>query len=239
MSALDFTDRRVLVIGGSRGGIGAAIARAFEAQGAEVTVTGIEAEPVGLDPARFAYRRLDVADDAAFRAFAEEVETLDVLIYAAGIARRGVEPEVGAFRQILEVNLTGTFQSNLLFADALEKRQGAVVNIASMYSFFGNPKGPGYGASKAGVAQLTKSMAGLLAPRGIRVNAIAPGFVRTEQSAAAYAEPEHRDAVTKRTPMARWGEPDDIAGAALFLASPLAGFVTGVVLPVDGGYSAV
>lgn len=239
MNGLDFNGRIVLVIGASRGGIGSAIARTFAEHGATVTITGVEPEPVVEDRERFRYARLDVTDDAALQAFAATVLELDVLVCANGIARRGIEPDVGAFRQILDVNLTGTFACNHHFADALANRSGCIVNVASMYSIFGNPKGPGYASSKAGVAVLTKSMAAAYAERGVRVNAVAPGFVRTEQSAPAYESQPHRDAVLARTPMQRWGEPGDIAGPVLFLASPLAAFVTGIVMPVDGGYSAV
>jgi NAD(P)-dependent dehydrogenase (short-subunit alcohol dehydrogenase family) len=114
-----------------------------------------------------------------------------------------------------------------------------LINVASMYALFGSPKNPAYGASKAGVAQLTKSLAIAWAADGIRVNAIAPGFVVTEQSARARSDPAFVAAIEARTPLGRWGEPDDIAGAALFLASDAARFITGTCLPVDGGYSVV
>ena len=125
------------------------------------------------------------------------------------------------------------------FQPHLAKTKGSVINIASMYARFGSPQNPAYGASKAAVEQLTKSLAIAWAPDGIRVNAIAPGFIITQQSAKSRTNPVHVANVTARTPLGRWGEPGDIAGAALFLASPLAGFMTGVCLPVDGGYSIV
>ena len=114
-----------------------------------------------------------------------------------------------------------------------------MINIASMYARFGSPMNPAYGASKAAVEQLTKSLAIAWAPDNIRVNAIAPGFIVTQQSAKSRTNPAHVAAVTARTPLGRWGQPDDIVGTALFLASSLAGFMTGVCIPVDGGYSIV
>jgi NAD(P)-dependent dehydrogenase (short-subunit alcohol dehydrogenase family) len=123
------------------------------------------------------------------------------------------------------------------FESALIAAKGAVINIASMYSFFGSPKVPAYGASKAAIHQLTKSLALKYAPHGVRVNAIAPGFVVTEQTKRGRADTVHYDAVISRTPFGRWGQPDDIAGPAMFLASEQAEFVTGQTLVVDGGYS--
>ena len=114
-----------------------------------------------------------------------------------------------------------------------------VINVASMYARFGSPRNPAYGASKAGVEQLTKSLAIAWAEDGIRVNAIAPGFIVTEQSARARQDPAFTKAIEARTPLARWGQPGDIAGTALFLASDAAAFITGACIPVDGGYSVV
>jgi NAD(P)-dependent dehydrogenase (short-subunit alcohol dehydrogenase family) len=112
-----------------------------------------------------------------------------------------------------------------------------VVNIASMLSFFGSGYAPAYSASKGGIVQLTKSLAIAWAPHGVRVNAIAPGWIETPLTAPLLADAAKRDAITARTPLGRWGKPADVAGAALFLASPAAAFITGAVLPVDGGYS--
>jgi NAD(P)-dependent dehydrogenase (short-subunit alcohol dehydrogenase family) len=119
----------------------------------------------------------------------------------------------------------------------LEKQGGAIVNIASIWSFFGGGLVPGYTASKGGVAQLTKALAVAWAP-AIRVNAIAPGWIETELTKPAQADAARSDAIVARTPFGRWGQPDDIGGAAVFLCSQAAGFITGTVLPVDGGYTA-
>jgi NAD(P)-dependent dehydrogenase (short-subunit alcohol dehydrogenase family) len=139
----------------------------------------------------------------------------------------------------VDVNLHGTFRTALAFHPRLAESRGSVVNIASMYATFGSPRNPAYGASKAAVQQLTRSLAIAWAPDGIRVNAVAPGFVVTEQSARSRQDPSHVANVEARTPMRRWGQPGDIAGPVLFLASPLASFMTGTCLAVDGGYSVV
>ncbi|NAZ35652.1 SDR family NAD(P)-dependent oxidoreductase [Rubellimicrobium sp. CFH 75288] len=233
----NFEGARVLVIGASRAGIGAAIARAFAAAGAAVTITGLEEEPAEPDRGRFAYRRLDVTDGAAIGDLAAALPELDVLVNCAAITARGEEMDPAFFARVVDVNLFGTFRTALAFHPHLRASGGCVVNLASMYAIFGSPRNPAYGASKAGVAQLTRSLAIAWAPDGIRVNAVAPGFVVTEQSARSRTDPAHVAAVAARTPLGRWGEPEDIAGAVLFLASSAAAFVTGVCLPVDGGYS--
>jgi NAD(P)-dependent dehydrogenase (short-subunit alcohol dehydrogenase family) len=237
--AHDFTGRHVLVIGASRAGIGAAIARAFQDAGASVAITGAEDAPAPEDAGRFPYTRVDVTDDAAIAALAAATPSLDILVNCAAITRRGEEMEPGFFARVLDINLTGTFRTALAFHPHLARAKGTLINIASMYATFGSPQNPAYGASKAAVAQLTKSLAIAWAPDGIRVNAISPGFIVTEQSARSRQNPDHVARVTARTPLARWGEPGDIAGPALFLASPDAQFITGITLPVDGGYSIV
>jgi len=136
------------------------------------------------------------------------------------------------------VNLTGQLRTASAFKPKLAAARGSIVNVISMYASFGSPRVPAYGASKAGLAQLTKSLAVAWAADGIRVNGVAPGFIETEQTAARVNEPDHVRRVNERTPLARWGVPTDLAGPVLFLCSPLAGFVTGAVLAVDGGYSA-
>jgi len=236
-AAFDFSGAEVLVIGASRAGIGAAIARAFQDSGARVAITGAEPEPVEEDRGRFTYTCLDVTDPDAVRALAEATGRLDVLVNCAAITRRGEEMEPGFFQRVVDVNLHGTFRTALAFHPYLKASAGSVVNIASMYASFGSPRNPAYGASKAAVVQLTKSLAIAWAPDGIRVNAVAPGFIVTEQSARSRTDSAHVAAVSARTPLGRWGEPGDIAGTVLFLASAAAGFMTGACLPVDGGYS--
>jgi NAD(P)-dependent dehydrogenase (short-subunit alcohol dehydrogenase family) len=236
--AFDFSGSAVLVVGGSRGGIGAAIAAAFVAAGAAVRVTGIESAPV-VPVAGAAYTQLDVQDKAAVARLAASTARLDVLVNCAAITSRGEEMAHDFFEKVVDINLHGTFRTAAAFHPQLKATGGSVINISSMYASFGSPRNPAYGASKAAVTQLTKSLAIAWAADGIRVNAVAPGFIVTEQSARSRQDPQHVANVAARTPMGRWGEPADIAGPVLFLASPAAGFMTGTCLAVDGGYSVV
>ena len=236
-AAFDFSGAEVLVVGASRAGIGAAIARAFQDAGASVAITGAEPEPAIEDQGRFEYTQLDVTDPQAMQALAGQTQTLDVLVNCAAITARGEEMEPTFFEHVVNVNLHGTFRAALAFHPMLKARKGVLINIASMYAGFGSPRNPAYGASKAAVVQLTKSLAIAWAGDGIRVNAVAPGFIVTQQSARSRSDPAHVAAVNLRTPMGRWGQPQDVAGPVLFLASPAAAFMTGTCLAIDGGYS--
>ncbi len=238
-NAFDFGGKQVLVVGASRGGIGAAIAAGFTECGASVRITGVEPEPIAEDRGRYPYTQLDVADPDAVQRLADGIPELDVLVNCAGIARRDAEYEPAVFLRVLDVNLRGLLHLANAFKKHLVASKGTLISIASMYSTFGSPKVPAYGASKAGVAQLVKSLALAWAEHGVRVNAIAPGFIVTEQTVRARADATHYQRVIHRTPAGRWGEPTDLVGPALFLASPAAAFMTGAVLPVDGGYTAV
>ena len=235
--SFDFSGAHALVIGASRAGIGAAIARAFQDAGANVAITGAEPEPAEEDRARFAYTQLDVTSLDEVRALAAITERLDILVNCAAITSRGEEMEPSFFERVVNVNLHGTFRAAEAFHAHLKASRGTLINIASMYAAFGSPKNPAYGASKAAVAQLTKSLASAWAPDGIRVNAVAPGFIVTQQSAKSRTDPAHVAAVNLRTPMGRWGQPEDIAAPVLFLASSASEFMTGTCLAIDGGYS--
>jgi NAD(P)-dependent dehydrogenase (short-subunit alcohol dehydrogenase family) len=229
--------RRVLVTGATSG-IGAAIARAFAAAGDAVVATGAtdaEVEAAGCVTG-VDVRRLDVRDGAAVSSLLADLGELDVVVNCAGIIRRGAEHDPVAFAETVDVNLTGTMRVCSAARERLKARRGCIVNTASMLSFFGGGLVPGYSASKGGVAQLTKSLAIAYAADGIRVNAIAPGWIATPLTRPLQDDPARSAPILARTPMGRWGTPDDIAGPVLFLASAAAAFVTGVVLPVDGGY---
>ncbi len=231
--------KQALITGGARG-IGFGIAEAMLQAGYGVTVTGLTAEEAATTPRRNNLKAaaLDVTSDAQVAACLGGLERLDALVNCAGIILRdGKEFTIQGFQQVIDVNLTGTMRMCVAAKPLLEKHGGAIVNTASVWSFFGGGLVPAYTASKGGVAQLTKALAVAWAP-AIRVNAIAPGWIETELTKAARADPARSDAIIARTPFGRWGKPDDIGGAVVFLCSEAAGFITGTVLPVDGGYTA-
>lgn len=237
--------RTVLVTGGTSG-IGEAIARGFASQGDTVVATGVAAAEVATAEARWRElavknlhaRQLDVSDDASIATVLAPLTQLDVLVNCAGIiVRGGAEFQLENFARVIEINLTGTMRVSSACRPLLAQRGGAILNLASMLSFFGSGFVPAYSASKGGISQLTKSLAIAWAGQQIRVNAIAPGWIVTPLTQPLVDDPGRRQAIVDRTPLGRWGEPDDVVGAALFLCSPAARFVTGVVLPVDGGFS--
>ncbi|MEV0600201.1 SDR family oxidoreductase [Streptomyces sp. NPDC050315] len=224
---------------GGTSGIGAAIAARFAAAGDKVTVAGIDADgAAGRLPGGVHAVQLDVTDDAALRDFLAGFDTLDVLVNAAGVIARQREYDLDVFAHVVGVNLTGTMRCCVAAREALAGSGGCIVNVASMLSYFGGPKVPAYSSSKGGVVQLTKSLAVAWAEHGIRVNAVAPGWIRTGLTSELHESTEASRRIVERTPMGRWGAPEDVAGAVAFLAGPDAGFITGAVLAVDGGYLA-
>ena len=232
---------RCVFITGASSGIGEAIAQAFQGDGAQVTATGATEQEVQrassvADNKGIDFRVLDVRDDAAVQSMVKGIGALDVVVNCAGVIQRSLELEAEAFARTVDINLNGTMRVCAAAREGLKARRGCIVNTASMLSFFGGGLVPGYSASKGGVAQLTKSLAIAYADDGIRVNAVAPGWIATPLTQALQDDPQRAAPILARTPMKRWGIPADIAGPVMFLASPQAQFVTGVILPVDGGY---
>jgi NAD(P)-dependent dehydrogenase (short-subunit alcohol dehydrogenase family) len=240
----DFTGASALVTGGTSG-IGHAVACALRDAGARVAVTGRRAAPgdYELDLGGLDYRRCDMADHAAVAALPGALGRLDVLVNNAGEnlpgGRDEWDPDV--FDASVAANLSGAFRLAVacrpLLAASGHDGGGNVVNVASMASFFGIPIVPGYGAAKAGVVQMTKTLAVAWAREGVRVNAVAPGVVRTRMTAPMMDVDAITGPLLARTPLGRFAEPADVVPAVLFLASGGARYVTGHTLVVDGGFS--
>jgi len=228
--------KHVLITGGT-GGIGGALAKAFLDHGANVIVADITAPKDGTDP-RIRYEQLDVRDDAAVEALAARVEKLDVAIHCAGRLARWEEYKPEVFKEILDIHLVGNLRLANAFRPHLKASKGCLINIGSMYSYFGAPHIPAYSAAKTGVVSLTKSLAIAFAKDGMRVNAIAPGWIKTEISRSGRENPEFNSKVVARLPGGEWAEPEELAGTAIFLASAASKLINGLTIPLDGGYTA-
>jgi 3-oxoacyl-[acyl-carrier protein] reductase len=241
MNELDFKGRQVLVVGGSSG-IGNGIAQAFRAKGAKVAVCGTRAKASDYSPDDGShldgldYARLDVSDPGAIETFKPGFDRLDVLVLAQGavLYRRG-EFAMEGFRKVLEVNLMSLMACATKFHAMLKQAKGSLIIVSSTAAYHSTMGNPAYNASKTGAMGLTRTLGEAFAEDGIRVNGIAPGLVDTKMTKVTTANPKRLEGALSRIPLRRLGTPQDMAGAALFLASPLSSYIVGQTIIVDGG----
>lgn len=249
-SPFDLTGR-LAVVTGARRGIGLAIAEALAVAGADVIGVSAALEKSGSEAQRrveatgrrFTAKRLDLADRDAVLAFAHELGTehppVDILVNNAGTIERApaAEHPISLWDRVLQVNLSSQFiLAQAVARGMIERGYGKIIFTASLLSFQGGINVPGYTASKSGIAGLTKALANEWAVHGVNVNAIAPGYIATDNNLALQKDPERSRQILERIPAGRWGRGDDIGGAAVFLASAASDYVSGTVLPVDGGW---
>ncbi|PBC70386.1 2-deoxy-D-gluconate 3-dehydrogenase [Streptomyces sp. TLI_235] len=250
MTAFDLTGR-LAVVTGARRGIGRAMARALAEAGADVIGVSANLEDTGSDVEKdvlaagrtFEAIRTDFADPDAVRALGTDLagreRPVDILVNNAGTIRRApaAQHPDADWDQVLQVNLSAQFAlSRAVGAAMVARGHGKIIFTASLLSFQGGITVPGYTAAKHGVAGLTKALANEWAGRGVNVNAIAPGYIATDNTQALQADPVRSKAILERIPAGRWGRADDLAGATVFLASDAAAYIHGTVLPVDGGW---
>jgi 2-deoxy-D-gluconate 3-dehydrogenase len=240
---------KVAIVTGGNGGIGYGIARGLAAAGADIVVAARQTDKTAQAVAAFQGLgvkalgvTMDVQDEASVRAMVqatvEAFGRVDILVNNAGINIRKAPQDytLQEWQQVLNVNLTGVFLcAREVYPQMVKVGGGKIINIGSMTSIFGSNVAPAYSASKGGVVQLTKSLAIFWAKDNIQVNAILPGWIHTDLTASA--SPERYNAIKARIPHGRWGEPDELAGTAVFLASAASDYITGIALPVDGGYT--
>lgn len=235
-----FTGQTVLVSGGTSG-IGLAIARGFSRLGAKTIATGSSADKIAAcqcqpENSAIEFRQLDVSHPEQVTDLFATLTGLDVLVNAAGVACPEAEYEEAVFLQVMDVNLNSVMRLTQAAMPLLLKKQGRVVNVASMLSYLADALVPAYCASKSGVTGLTRALAHRYGPEGVRVNAVAPGYHQTAMTRPLWSDPVASEHIRQRTALKRWGCAEDLTGAVIFLCSDAAQYITGVTLPVDGGY---
>jgi 2-deoxy-D-gluconate 3-dehydrogenase len=253
MSNLFSLKKKVAIVTGGNGGIGKGIARGFASMGAAIAIVARDAQKT--EAAANEIREefgvpclgmlFDISDESSVNAMTEKIQQelgrIDILVNNAGINIRNMPQEYNAadWDRVLAANLRGPFLcSKSVYPAMIAVGGGKIINIGSMTSIFGGAKLSAYGASKGAIVQLTRSLAVAWAKDNIQVNALLPGWIDTELTQQARIDiPGLNETVITRTPTGRWGKPQELAGTAIYLASPASDFVTGVALPVDGGYS--
>jgi NAD(P)-dependent dehydrogenase (short-subunit alcohol dehydrogenase family) len=235
-----FAGKQVLVSGGTSG-IGLGVAKGFARLCGEVIATGasqarLNAARADAEAKAIRFELLDVRDRKAIDAFVGSLHGLDALINAAGVARPDEEYEEAAFLDVMDVDLNSVMRLSMAARPLLARSKGAIVNFASMLSYLVDDAVPAYSASKTGLLGLTRTLAHRFGPEGIRVNAIAPGYHKTDMTKALWTDPEPASKIAAKAALKRWGTVEDLVGTAVFLCSPAALFVTATTLPVDGGY---
>ena len=232
---------RVVLVSGATSGIGLAIAKGFRRLGADVLATGtsmhkLDAARADPDCAGIRFDSLDVRSTDQARRVIDAEPRLDVLVNAQGIARADEEFDEAVFADTLDINLASAMRLSTVARPKLAATKGTIINLTSMLSYLADPAVPAYVASKTGLVGLTRALAHAYGPEGIRVNAISPGYHRTDMTAPLWRVPASEEAIRRHTALGRWGTTEDLVGTALFLASPAAAYITGADLPVDGGY---
>jgi 2-dehydro-3-deoxy-D-gluconate 5-dehydrogenase len=248
MSAFDLTGKLAVVTGAKRG-IGFAMAEALAAAGADIIAVSasIEASGSAIEHAVLAHGRsfeaiaTDFADRDAIVALADSLAArpVDILVNNAGTIRRApaAEHPLEWWDEVLQVDLTSQFVlSKAVGASMLERGAGKIIFTASLLSFQGGITVPGYAAAKSGISGLVRALSNEWSGRGVTVNAIAPGYIATDNTQALQDDPDRSRSILERIPAGRWGRPSDLAGATVFLASPASDYVSGIMLPVDGGW---
>lgn len=238
--ASNFLADKTVVVSGGTSGIGLTVAEGFAAAGATVIATGSSEGRLEAARAQAAgsvrFEKLDVRDHEAVERFFAALPRLDVLVNCQGIARPDAEWDEAVFLDVMDVNLNSAMRLSRAALPLLKRSGGSIVNFASMLSYLADESVPSYTASKTGIVGLTRAMAHKYGRDGVRVNAVAPGYHRTDMTKPLWSVPESEQKIAERSALKRWGTTDDLVGPILFLCSPAAAFVTGVTLPVDGGY---